>query len=251
MAVTVDTPGKDELVHLVKFDPDSELHVAELRRQRIICGWNEDLVEGWCNKARQGLKGLVWIMRSSTPAAQAYFAAKPLPELEKLNLTNDADARGPPPISEDFRPIGHASLLIPTAYAIFFPKDWEDMLDDETLASKKLGYITFTSFFLLLSQQGLGLGSLVMDLLEAMARTPEYGAKYITLTTLDGDLARDPEWWERTVGLAFDPTKRINEDWYARRGYEVMRKNVPRYPELHKKTSERITLNAVYMGKKL
>ncbi|SGY35118.1 BQ5605_C002g01728 [Microbotryum silenes-dioicae] len=239
MAVTVNTPEKDELVHLVKFDPESELHVAELKRQRIICGWNEDLVEGWCNKARRGLKGLVWVMRSSTPAAQAYFAAKPLPELEKLNLTNDPEARSPRPISENFRPIGHASL------------DWEDMLNDETLASKKLGNITFTSFFLLLSQQGLGLGSLVMDLLEAMAKTPEYGAKYITLTTLDGDLARDPAWWERTLGLAFDPSKRINEEWYARRGYEVLRKNVPRYPELHKKTGEQVILNAVYMRKNL
>lgn len=35
-------------------DPDNEIQVAELRRQRMLCGWGLDSVDKWLEMIRKG-----------------------------------------------------------------------------------------------------------------------------------------------------------------------------------------------------
>ncbi|ORY69269.1 hypothetical protein BCR35DRAFT_354630 [Leucosporidium creatinivorum] len=225
-----------QLVDLVPFDPDNEVHVKELTRQRILCGWHTDMVETWRAKARKGDKGLRWIFRAKTPEALERFK-EPLPEQEICSLSREL---GPPSPDPDFRPIGHASL------------DWVDEIDgvkELELADRERGIITFSTFFMLVSQHGLGLGNAVMDELERLAGPPAFGAKFITLNTMDRDYATDPEVWKMLPG-GYDPKRRINEDWYARRGYKAFRRAIPRYQETGVDGSS-LLLNAVYMRKEV
>jgi GNAT superfamily N-acetyltransferase len=60
--------------------------------------------------------------------------------------------------------------------------DWEDYEGDETLCDRENGVVTLATFFILLSQQGKGYGSVVMRQVEQMA--VEVGAKEITLNTV-------------------------------------------------------------------
>lgn len=73
----------ERLVDLVPFEPDNDVHIAELTRQRKVsehrrgpspaspfradfmvrqlCGWNLNAVEGWRDKVRSGDKvSLAW-----------------------------------------------------------------------------------------------------------------------------------------------------------------------------------------------
>ncbi|ORY69300.1 hypothetical protein BCR35DRAFT_308103 [Leucosporidium creatinivorum] len=220
------------LVDLVPFDPEDSTHVQELIRQRVLCGWNVDAVEGWCAKVRSGLKGLQWIVRGTTPDAVAFFA-EPLPSVE---LCAGGEV-GPPSPDPSFAPIGHVSL------------DWYDDAGEKELASKDDGIVTISTFFILKSQQGRGLGNAVMDELEALAGTSTFGAKTITLNTLDGDQATDTARWVNLPG-GFNPSARFNERWYLRRGYKTFRRAVPRYKEKGIDGSD-LFLDAVYMRKEV
>lgn len=52
----------------------------------------------------------------------------------------------------------------------------------------------------------------------------------VSKNTLDRNYATDPVMWEKMPG-GYDPQRRVNEDWYARRGYKAFRRAVPRYQE--------------------
>lgn len=123
---------------------------------------------------------------------------------------------GPPAPHAAFRPLGHASL------------DWEDYDGDKSLADREQGVITIATFYILGSQQGLGLGNAVMTGLEEMAR--ELGAKEVTLNTLCGIAGQTKELWA-SIGVEYDPeTTRLMEPWYTRLGYKAYKRE-PRYKE--------------------
>ncbi|BGO96541.1 hypothetical protein RTBOTA2_000439 [Rhodotorula toruloides] len=211
-------------IKLVRFDPDEAKEVEELKRQRVLCGWNLDKVEVWREQCRRGVKNLYWI-----------HPAVPIetPEFEPLN--SDHSRAGPPPPDPSFQPVGHVSL------------DWEDYEDDDTLCDRENGVITLATFFILLSQQGKGYGSVVMKQTEQMA--VKVGAKEITLNTVDGEYAVQPWWWEQQ-GIKFDSRLRVNERWYERLGYTAYKRAVPRYP-CRTVDGRDILLEAVFMRKKL
>lgn len=81
---------------------------------------------------------------------------------------------GRPPPDPSFQPLGHIAL------------DREDYCDppNKDLASKETGVVTLATFFILKSQQGRGLGSAAMDLVEEEAKA--LGAPWITLNTSVG-----------------------------------------------------------------
>jgi hypothetical protein len=54
----------------------------------------------------------------------------------------------------------------------------------------------------------MGLGGQTMDLIEAKAASPEFGAKAITLNTMPAKDATSAEFWA-TLGLPYDPSKRV------------------------------------------
>jgi GNAT superfamily N-acetyltransferase len=119
--------------------------------------------------------------------------------------------------------------------------DWSDYGDDTSLAAYIDRRITFATFFLLTSQTGQGLGNAVMDIAERLALN--VGAKVITLNTLDGVEATSVEFWKR-IGVVYDPTARVNETWYLKRGY-IPYKRLHRYPETDVFTGEAILLKGV------
>lgn len=90
-----------------------------------------------------------------------------------------------------------------------------------------------------------------MDELEALAASPPFNARWITLNTLDGQYAASPEWWA-TTAYEYDPARRINEDWYSgpSRRYTVFKRGVPRYQEKDKDNNP-ILFPCVWMRKAL
>ncbi|GAA6032007.1 hypothetical protein JCM8097_003385 [Rhodosporidiobolus ruineniae] len=216
-------------VRFARIDPESDREIAELSRQRILCGWGLENVDHWRQLIREDRRNMYWIF----PTDPAVTAA--LPDDEPLSL--EAGKIGPPPPDPSFRPLGHVAV------------DWEDYDGEPTLASKDDRVCTLATFFILKSQQGKGLGSFVMKEMERQA-VSELNARAITLNTVDGDRAADPAWWARIGVDAKAEVTRNNERWYERYGYVAYRRGVPRYP--HKTPSgEDILLEAVFMRKEL
>lgn len=87
-----------------------------------------------------------------------------------------------------------------------------------------------------------------MDLIEAKAASTP-GVVALTLNTLWREEAVKPEFWA-TFGVTYDPKARINQDWYASRGYTSYAV-VPRYEETHPQTGAIAKLTAVLMKKML
>ncbi|GAA6056759.1 hypothetical protein JCM3770_006118 [Rhodotorula araucariae] len=215
-------------IELVAYNPEAAREVAELQRQRVLCGWGLHNVELWGEQVRRGVKNLYWIW----PTDRASYT---VPSFEPMNY--DPSVAGPPPPDPSFAPIGHVSI------------DWEDYdPEEDTLCDRAKGVCTLASFFILLSEQGKGLGSLVMNEMEAMA-VRDLAATAITLNTVDGEFAAQPWWWERQ-GLPFSAKTRINERWYERLGYTAYKRAVPRYPA-KAVDGEDILLEAVFMRKEL
>ncbi|GAA5899233.1 GNAT family N-acetyltransferase [Sporobolomyces salmoneus] len=220
----------EEIITLVPFDPEDQIQVDTLNQQRILCGWNLDMIETWREQARRGVKGLYWIFPADTEAARTRLRL-PLPERESFN---QREGLGPPAPHPEFTPLGHASL------------DWEDYEGDESLANRAEGVITIATFYILASQQGLGLGNIVMKALEAKAIS--LGATQVTLNTLCGIAAQTREMWA-SIGVEYDPKARLNEFWYEKLGYEVYKRE-PRYKEKAPDGSI-VKLPAVFMRKML
>ncbi|GAA5886613.1 hypothetical protein JCM16303_001387 [Sporobolomyces ruberrimus] len=222
---------EDEIITLVPFDPDNQIQVDTLTQQRILCGWAVDKIETWREQARRDAKGLYWIIPADTEAAKAKLRL-PLPERESFNRT---EGLGPPAPHASFRPLGHASL------------DWEDYDGDETLANREEGIITIATFYILGSQQGLGLGTIVMKALEQKALS--LGAHTVTLNTLCSIAGSTKELWA-SIGVEYDPkTTRLMEFWYKRLGYEAYKRE-PRYKE-PTPDGGFVKLQAVFMKKSL
>ncbi|KWU46931.1 hypothetical protein RHOSPDRAFT_31754 [Rhodotorula sp. JG-1b] len=214
----------DRRIRFVRFRPDAPTEVAELRRQRVLCGWGLENVDQWLKQVERGVKNLYWIYVDPQPALSA---------TEMLNL--EPTKAGPPPPDPNFTPIGHVSL------------DWEDYGGEDELADKAKRICTLATFFILGSLQGGGLGNLVMREMEQMAAGPELDASVLTLNTLDGDVHRDPAFWAK---LGVPHKSRCNEDWYTRLGYSAFRRGIPRYPSIAFDGSEFLA-EAVYMRKTL
>ncbi|GAA5842426.1 hypothetical protein JCM5353_006769 [Sporobolomyces roseus] len=223
--------SSDRIVDFLPFDPDNKIQLETLTQQRILCGWAEEYIETWREQARRKAKGLYWVFPADTEAARKRLRS--LPDQESFNRTSGL---GPPAPHAEFRPLGHASL------------DWEDYDGDESLANKEKGICTIATFYILPSQQGLGLGNVVMKGLEEKAL--EAGAKEITLNTLCGIAGATPELWE-SIGVEYKKDEvRLNEFWYERLGYKAYKRE-PRYKEKNPKTGKIVKLQAVFMKKSL
>ncbi|KAK4055281.1 hypothetical protein OIV83_000564 [Microbotryomycetes sp. JL201] len=203
-------------IKLVPFDPDDSIQVEELRRQRVLCGWNVDKVDKWREYGRQGLKALFWVFPADDQESRAKWTSD-MPQVDMCNLSPKKE--GPPP-NPNFRPLGQGSL------------DWYDDMGDERLVcrDKKPRRIQISNLFTLKHLAGRGLGNMILAELESLASKPPFDADYVTLNTIDRDLAVDPRHAKR-FGWHYDADARVNQDWYVRKGYTVFERMVPRYEE--------------------
>ncbi|KAK4698748.1 hypothetical protein P7C70_g7523, partial [Phenoliferia sp. Uapishka_3] len=216
-------------IRFVRFQPDLPRDVAELERQRVLCGWGLEHVPVWRDEVRRGDKGLFWIFPK--PGFEDKY---PVPDDEPLNLE---DGQGPAHPDPSFRPLGHISL------------DWTDYMNDNSLANRDEGLLTLATFFILVSQHGRGLGNAAMDEAEALAASPVFAAKFLTLNTMLGKNTASQEWNER-VGIKYNPGARVNQNWYRKRGY-VEYKEEPRYHFTNPGTGVSQVLEAVFMKRDL
>ena len=49
-------------VDLIAWDPDSKEHVERLYRQRVACGWKQDMIEKWRGLQREGKMAIQWVV---------------------------------------------------------------------------------------------------------------------------------------------------------------------------------------------
>ncbi|ORY85360.1 hypothetical protein BCR35DRAFT_351686 [Leucosporidium creatinivorum] len=212
-------------VVLVSFEPDNEVHVKELVRQRQIAGFGADAVDAWREKVRRGVKSLQWVFLASPEDPTT-----PLPYVPAV----PEEGAAPQPL---FAPVGHIAM------------DWEAAIGLPEVASKEEGNLYFTSLYVLQSAQGRGLGNLIMTAAERLGSSPPFNAKILTLSTWDSknfcaeadlpNLREITDW------------RNAKELWYQRRGYVpfIRAASIPYIPEVGKDGTV-FTLNSVYMKKK-
>ncbi|EAW10394.1 GNAT family N-acetyltransferase [Aspergillus clavatus NRRL 1] len=185
---------------------------AELKAQRVQCGWDstDTALLKWRAKQDENLKSFFWITVPSESAP-----------------------------SKAIR-VGHISL---DAYS-----DPPDL----GLASPDKSTLTIQNFFIRPEHRGSGLGNHVLALAEGMATQEPWGSprcRFVTINTLSKRYfyAEGPEgkgMWARLGGPA---PKICNAEWYERRGY-VWWKSEPRYQE-RTSEGEEVRLWADFMRK--
>ncbi|KAM0755685.1 hypothetical protein T439DRAFT_320392 [Meredithblackwellia eburnea MCA 4105] len=188
-------------LELIKYDPTSEIHIQELKRQRVLCGWGLENVEMWTRQVAEGEKGLYWIF---PPPSLIHLY--PLPSQDHISSEQLTEVPLDP--NPEFRALGHISL------------DWIDYDGDETLANREEKKVTLATFYILKAAQGRGVGRSAMDAVEELAVSPEFAAKVITLNTCPVEDLLNPEWC-RKHGQPLLPEKQCMQRWYERRGYVV------------------------------
>lgn len=133
-----------------------------------------------------------------------------------MNITESGPIkRVVPPANPSFRPLGHVAL------------DLEDYQNDDSVASRKTATACFASMFVLVSQQGLGIGRAALAAIEDIARR-QHNIKTLTLNTLPASVTEDPA-YQAKVGMDYRKDAIVNELWYERAGFREY-KRAPRYP---------------------
>ncbi|KAJ6006675.1 hypothetical protein N7451_004619 [Penicillium sp. IBT 35674x] len=180
-------------VILIPWDCDSAVHRAVLSKQREECSWHQEKVEKeWRELQAKGHKCIYWITS------------------DKLSDTAQSINAVPRRVShQTFIPIGHISIdsLNPEA-------------DHLNLDIPSSGVFWIKTFYVSHSVQGQGIGRAAMDEAEKMAAREPLNARTLMLDTVERNDQMREEFALFTYGsLPKDP----NQDWYARRGYQVIR----------------------------
>ncbi|PTB70765.1 hypothetical protein BBK36DRAFT_1137420 [Trichoderma citrinoviride] len=238
---------------LVPFDPESESHCARLFAQRVACSWDQDLIEEWKGKVREGNKFLYWIkIRDDLPGKEGLLAkhiARYPNEQEPIVDTAQAQGKSPrTPSSVSFVPIGHVALDL-------YP-------DRNERFSLPASTVWIKSLYISWAIQAGGFGRSAMHQLEHLARLPPLRATTMALDTLTRDFQNTPESlaiYRRLRGggggeeeeVAPEQQFRSNEDWYARQGYGVVGYVTGMYKWLDRETGREVDVPLVFMKKDL
>ncbi|KAK1256223.1 hypothetical protein MKX07_008482 [Trichoderma sp. CBMAI-0711] len=204
-------------VDLIPWDPENASHCARLYDQRVACSWDEDLIDEWKGKVREGKKILYWIKINNDLPAKEELLAKHIARYpnEKEAIVDTAETLGKAPrtpTSASFIPIGHIAL------DLFPDRNEQFKLPQSTVWIKSL-YISWAI-------QAGGFGRSAMHHLERLATQPPLRATTIALDTLTKDFQATPEnlaIFNKIRGAELPVEQfRSNEDWYARQGYQVI-----------------------------
>ncbi|KAF6803161.1 hypothetical protein CSOJ01_11076 [Colletotrichum sojae] len=229
-------------VKLFPFDPESPEHFTRMVDQRTECGWSFDLIPAWQKYQRSGLKCIYWIRTFpegiSKPAIRRENASTNLIQ-EKEPLYDTATsiravARTPPATA--FHPVGHISLDTdnPPTRRLHLP-----IPEDNVYWIKSL----FVSYAL----QGAGIGRAAMDEVEASAARAPLCARVLMLDTVAKE---DQHREELLAQLPGKPPAMSTQEWYARRGYRLIHKELDFYPDLDK-DGKPLGRSTVFMRKDL
>ncbi|KAJ5467750.1 hypothetical protein N7475_005502 [Penicillium sp. IBT 31633x] len=210
--------GTSPKVILFPWDPKSDAHRKRLIAQRVECTWDQDKVETkWTMQQLKGGKCMYWI------------------EHEVLQDTATAlNAFPRQPTKESFVPIGHISLDSKNPDAEHIGLD---------LPSENIFWIK--SFYVGHAIQGQGIGRATMDEVEAMAVREPLSAKTLMLDTVQKDDQNSEEFANAAYGSV---PKITNEEWYARRGYQPI-KRVQNYYVIVDKNGKAWNVKTVFMRK--
>ncbi|KAJ5997336.1 hypothetical protein N7522_008996 [Penicillium canescens] len=216
-------------VTLFPWDPNSDLHVELLVKQRVECSWDQEKVEAkWKEQQLKGEKCIYWIV---LPWHESQVAS----EDEKLQDTATAINTVPrQPTKESFIPIGHISLD---------SKNVEAEHIDLDLPSKNVFWIK--TFYIRRHIQGQGIGRAAMDEVEFMAVREPLQAKTLMLDTVQKDDQKREEFANATYGGI---PKTTNEEWYSRRGYRLI-KTMQNYYRVADKNGKVWDTKTVFMRK--
>ncbi|KAJ5660366.1 hypothetical protein N7507_006817 [Penicillium longicatenatum] len=200
-------------VILIPWDYESAAHRAVLLKQREDCGWHNEKVEKeWREVQAKGDKCLYWIVLLSddshmTEEMKCHLRFK---ASERLRDTARSINGAPRWASQQvFIPVGHISV---------------DRLNAETkhvnLNIPSIGVFWIKTFYVSHSVQSQGIGRAAMDEAEKMIIREPFNARVLMLDTIQ----RDDNLREEFVKAAYGSLPKIlSQDWYARRGYRVIR----------------------------
>ncbi|KAJ5236744.1 hypothetical protein N7489_006835 [Penicillium chrysogenum] len=248
--------GPSSKVTLFPWDPNSDLHLKRLVSQRVECSWHQEEVEPkWKKQQLKGEKCIYWIVSPVESYSVIFNTTHELNMLtfcEKVMPLDESQAISPKedemlqdtattinavprqPTKESFIPIGHISLdsKNPDAEHI-----------ELHLPAENVFWIK--SFYVRQSIQGQGIGRAAMDEVEAMAVREPLLAKTLMLDTVQKDDQKREEFANATYGGV---PKSTNEEWYARRGYRLI-KTVQNYYHVGDKNGKVWDTKTVFMRK--
>ncbi|KAJ6103352.1 hypothetical protein N7486_005779 [Penicillium sp. IBT 16267x] len=205
-------------VILIPWDCESVVHRAALVKQREECGWHQEKVEKeWRELQAKGGKCIYWIVN------------------EKLRDTAQTINAVPRRASQQaFIPIGHISIDSLNAEA-----------NHPDLEIPSTGVFWIKTFYVSHSAQSQGVGRAAMDEVEKMAIGEPLNARILMLDTVQRD---DQMREEFALAMHGGLPKVPNQDWYARRGYQVIQ-TVQNYYRIEDKNGKVWDTKTVFMRK--
>ena len=187
---------------------------GELRRQRVLCGWDYEVekLEKWKRDMDAETRSIFWI---NLPATDSKLSPN---RIGHICLNSERD---PPELD---------------------------------LANPDKSVMEISTFFILPEYRYGGLGRTAVEMVESYATKEPYGSpncKVITINTISRRYTEnDGDEWRGVYarrGLKAPPKGKSAEDWYASMGY-VKWKEEPRYPDRLQDGTE-VKLIAVFMKK--
>ncbi|KAJ5641499.1 hypothetical protein N7490_005499 [Penicillium lividum] len=201
-------------VTLIPWDFDSTAHRQVLFRQRQECSWHQERVEKeWREAQAKGSKCIYWINQvfpddsHITEHMRLYLRSKKTEILRDTAQSINAAHRKPS--QRAFIPIGHISLDSESPESIYLNLDIQ-----------RAGVFWIKTFYVSRALQGQGIGRAAMDEVERMAIRDPLNAQTLMLDTIQRDDSLRVEFALATQGSL---PQVVNEDWYTRRGYRVIR----------------------------
>ncbi|KAF5674971.1 hypothetical protein FHETE_2722 [Fusarium heterosporum] len=201
---------QDHIV-LIPWDPQSPDHVDRIYEQRVQCGWDKQMVEGWREKQTSGSKSIFWITlrpegTETQELLQLHFDAFPADKTPLIDTAKTLRAQSITPTSSKFYPIGHISL-----------DDCDPKSSNLTLDLPKEGVYWIKTFYVSKALRSKGIGRAAMDIVEAMAIEYPLCAKTLALDT--AEKGHQSRLYKEKTGKEISST---NQEWYERRGYRLI-----------------------------
>ncbi|PNP45672.1 hypothetical protein TGAMA5MH_02897 [Trichoderma gamsii] len=231
-------------VELIPWDPDSDIHAQRLYEQRVACTWDQDLIDEWKVKVREGKKFFYWIKLSDDFAGKDELIAKHIAkyptEKEAIVDTATTLAKSPrTPTLTTFMPIGHIAL------DLYPERNTQFSLPQSTVWIKSL-YISRT-------MQSGGFGRSAMYQIEHLATCPPLNATTMALDTSTKEYQTTPQYLayhSEMSGRKIEAKDfRSNEEWYVRQGYQAIARNERGYTWVDPKTGVEEVIPCVFLKK--
>ncbi|KAM0448943.1 hypothetical protein ACHAO4_008170 [Trichoderma viride] len=231
-------------VELIPWDPDSDTHAQRLYEQRVACTWDQDLIDEWKVKVRDGNKFFYWIILNDVLAGKDELIAKHVAKYptEKETIVDTATtlAASPrTPTLTSFLPIGHIALDL-------YP-------DRNTKFSLPQSTVWIKSLYISRTMQSGGFGRSAMYQIEHLATCPPLNATTMALDTTTKEYQTTPQYLAYHCAMNGRKIEakdfRSNEEWYVRQGYQAIARNERGYTWVDPTTGVEEVIPCVFLKK--